>query len=229
MTKYLYIIFTMFVYVAQGQIHEVGWSVGGSNAIADIGSTTYVNPNALAFGVQYRYNRSKRHSWRASYNYIPLEGDDVKSSMPLRKERGYTFSNRLHELSAGLEFNFFEFDLHNEWVAFSPYLYTGIAGIAHKESYFLDGKQVQLDESAYGVAFPVHFGAKVSLFKQLVLSAEMGVRYTLADNLDGNNPKMSSTTRQPFGNTNQNDWYVTTMLTITYTFGQNPCYCLPKY
>jgi uncharacterized protein YchJ len=51
----------------------------------------------------------------------------------------------------------------------------------------------------------------------------MGARYTLTDNLDGSNPKKESLKSSQFGNIN-NDWYVFS-LTLTYTFGEKPCYC----
>jgi hypothetical protein len=52
----------------------------------------------------------------------------------------------------------------------------------------------------------------------LVLALETGARYTLTDNIDGS-------FNQKFGNINNNDWYVFTGATLTYTFGTKPCYC----
>jgi hypothetical protein len=49
----------------------------------------------------------------------------------------------------------------------------------------------------------------------LVLALETGARYTLTDNIDGS-------FNQNFGNINNNDWYVFTGATLTYTFGTNP-------
>jgi hypothetical protein len=47
----------------------------------------------------------------------------------------------------------------------------------------------------------------------------MGARYTLTDNLDGSKKKESLKSSQ-FGNINNNDWYVFSGLTLTYTFGE---------
>jgi hypothetical protein len=49
----------------------------------------------------------------------------------------------------------------------------------------------------------------------------MGARYTLTDNLDGSNPL----NKIAFGNIGNNDWYLFTGLTISFTFGDLPCYC----
>ena len=38
-------------------------------------------------------------------------------------------------------------------------------------------------------------------------------------------PENDNFTNWRFGNLNSNDWYVFSGVTITYTFGQNPCFC----
>ena len=68
-------------------------------------------------------------------------------------------------------------------------------------------------------------GLKSRIVNNLILGAEIGVRWTLTDNLDGSNPKNDDFESLRFGNLNSNDWFVFTGLTLTYTFGQNPCFC----
>jgi hypothetical protein len=51
------------------------------------------------------------------------------------------------------------------------------------------------------------------------------MRYTLTDNLDGSNPKNESLKSSQFGNINNNDWYVFSGLTLTYTFGETMLLC----
>ena len=55
----------------------------------------------------------------------------------------------------------------------------------------------------------------------------MGARYTLTDNLDGSNPEneFDDLPTYKFGNISNNDWYIFTGLTISFTFGDLPCYC----
>ena len=70
-------------------------------------------------------------------------------------------------------------------------------------------------------------GYKTTLGQNFVLAAEIGARYTFTDNLDGSNPNKVSENKDDvsFGNINNNDWYVFTGITLTFTFGRKPCYC----
>jgi hypothetical protein len=56
---------------------------------------------------------------------------------------------------------------------------------------------------------------------------EIGARYTFTDNLDGSNPDtgLANNESLKFGNINSDDWYVFTGMTLTFTFGRQPCYC----
>jgi len=229
MKRKLLIIFTILgAYTAHSQIHELGLTVGASNYIGDIGSTKYINPTDIGYGFQYRWNRSARHSWRLNYTYMPISGKDADSDMPLRKERNLATKNNLNEIMLGIEFNFFEFDLHNDWFSFTPYVHTGIAGVSYRETYFNSYKRQIEKETEYTLAIPVTLGFKTLINKRFVISAEVGARYSLTDNLDGNNPSSPSTNIIAFGNTNTKDWYVFTGINISYTFGKNPCYCAPR-
>jgi len=49
---------------SQAQTYEVGLYAGGSNFIGDVGSTSYIAPNSPAIGGIFKWNRSKRHSFR---------------------------------------------------------------------------------------------------------------------------------------------------------------------
>lgn len=213
---------------SQAQIHELGVTIGGANLIGDVGPTTYIAPKDVGFGFQYKWNRSPRHSWRASYTYMGVSGKDSKSDTGARRTRNLEFKNTIQEVSVGLEFNFFEFDLHNDWFAFTPYIYTGLAGFNYDQTYFNKyNSQVKFDDG-YALAIPLHVGVKALINKRFVLSAEIGARYTFTDNIDGNHPTNSNYTSYQFGNTLSKDWYVFTGVTLSYTFGKNPCYCAPN-
>ena len=112
------------------QIHEVGVFLGGSNYIGDIGPTTYVSPNEPAIGVLYKWNKSPRHSYRFSYIQSKITSNDLDSKEVSRYQREYRFENNLKEVSLGLEFNFFDFNLHESSRKISPYVASGL-------SYFL--------------------------------------------------------------------------------------------
>ena len=102
----------LFFFTMNAQIHEVGVFVGGSNFIGDVGLTTYISPNEPALGILYKWNKSPRHSYRFSYTQSKITANDLDSEEAGRNQRGYRFENSIKELSAGLEFNFFDFNLH---------------------------------------------------------------------------------------------------------------------
>jgi len=222
----LFLLSICFVQTSHSQIYEVGVFGGGSNFIGDVGSTSYIAPNAPAFGAILKWNRSPRHSWRISILYADLIGEDRESNDPRRKARDYSFDTSVLEFSAGMEFTFWEFDLHESGHKFTPYLYSGITTTYHDNFYF-DQNGVLRDENtsswAYGI--PIVLGMKTTLTNNLILGFEVGARYTFSDELDGSVPDASFRDGFSFGNTNSNDWYMFSGFTLTYTFGQRPCYC----
>jgi len=211
----------------QSQIHEIGVFVGGSNFIGDIGSTKYISPQQPAFGGMYKWNRSPRHSFRFSAIFTELEGIDTKSDDPRRKQRGYTFNNSILEFSAGIEFTFLDFNLHETGNKSTPYLYTGIV-FANFHNYYFNtiGERINENTSSNLYGIPMIIGFKTTFTKQLILALEIGARYTFTDELDGSVPDSENLIDVlSFGNTNNNDWYMFTGITLTYTFGRKPCYC----
>lgn len=206
------------------QIHEVGIFLGGSNYIGDVGPTTYIAPNEPAFGLLYKWNRSPRHAWRFSYTQSKITSNDLDSKEPGRSLRGYRFENSIKEVSLDLEFNFFDFNLHKLEKKTTPYIASGINYLRYDELYIVNG-ETRTDKGMNSLAIPMILGIKSTISRSLILALEVGARYTFTDNLDGSNPKDESLKTLQFGNINNKDWYVFSGLTLTYTFGEKPCYC----
>jgi len=207
------------------QINEIGVFLGGSNFIGDVGKTNYVSPNEVALGILYKWNKSPRHSYRFSYTQSSITGNDLESNVPGRVQRGYSFKNNIKELSAGLEFNFFDFNLHETLKKkITPYVYSGLSYFAYDELYVFNG-ETRKDTTERTVAIPMTVGVKSNILENFVIAFEVGTRLTFTDNLDGSLPKNSTLEPLKFGNINSKDWYVFTGFTITYTFGEKPCYC----
>ena len=204
------------------QIHEVGVFVGGSNYIGDVGLTTYILPNEPALGILYKWNKSPRHSFRFSYTQTKISANDLDSKESSRNQRGYRFENSIKEVSLGLEFNFFDFNLHEVERKITPYVHSGISYLRYEELYVSSGETLK-DFGAGSFAIPMTLGIKSNVSPHFVLGFEVGARYSLTDNLDGSNPQDDNWLK--FGNINNNDWYVFSGLTLTYTFGNKPCYC----
>ncbi|RYJ52855.1 hypothetical protein DR871_002060 [Flavobacterium petrolei] len=222
MNKIYYLFFCFFpLMMAQAQIHEVGVFLGGSNYIGDIGPTTYIAPNEPAFGLLYKWNKSPRHAYRFSYIQSDITSNDLDSEETSRNQRGYRFENNLKEVSLGLEFNFFDFNLHKLSTQITPYVFSGVNYFSSK--YTLTNTKADISvqgrtERKKSIAIPMGIGIKSNITRSFVLAVETGARYTLTDNIDGS-------FNQQFGNINNNDWYVFSGVTLTYTFGEKPCYC----
>lgn len=206
------------------QIYEAGIFLGGANYIGDIGPTTYIAPNEFAYGFLFKWNKSPRHSWRISYQQSKITSDDSNSDMNSRVERDFDFENNLKVISAGLEFNFFVFNLHDSKPQFTPYVYSGLSYLKYDALFFL-GDDVQIDKNRGAIAIPMTVGVKGRVFEHFVLGLEVNINYAFVDDLDGSNSVNDNLTPLQFGNINSNDWYVFTGLTLTYTFGKKPCYC----
>lgn len=224
MKRIILFIFILGLTKLNAQIHEIGVFLGGSNYIGDVGKTNYVNPNELAFGFLYKWNKSPRHSWRISYTQSKITANDVNSNEPGRYKRGYNFENNIKEVSAGLEFNFFDFNLHEFGTKVTPYVYTGLCYFNYDELYVLNG-ETKKDINHGTFAIPMTVGVKANITKEWILGFEVGARYTMTDNLDGSLPKNKNLEPLKFGNINSKDWYVFSGFTLTYTFGEKPCYC----
>lgn len=214
------------IHFGHSQINEIGLYLGGSNFIGDVGATNYISPNQLAIGGIYKWNRSRRHSYRASLIFSKLEGIDTNSDDPRRIQRGYEFSTNITELSLGMEFTFKDFNLHSERKIGTPYLHSGITAARHDNHFFLNGVQTSENSSSWAFGIPMTLGYKATFIDNIIFGIEIGARYTFSDNLDGSLPEDPSNYQYRFGNINNDDWYVFSGITLTYTFGENPCYCI---
>lgn len=227
----LAILFMLTTSLSSAQMFEIGGFVGGSNYIGDVGSSWYINPNSLAVGGVFKWNVSERYAYRASVTASQLHASDKDADTDGRSNRGLNFSNNVIEGALGMEFNFWEFDLGPFSRSVTPYIYGGGAVLWYENLYydelnFQNGnngdKSALVDKNKITFAIPMALGVKAKINTRFVLGAEVGVRYTFTDNLDGSYP--SDDTKVRFGNVLSDDWYVFSGITLTYTFGKESCY-----
>ena len=212
------------------QIHEMGMFLGGSNTISDLGSTHFIYANSPAFGLIYKWNLTTRYALRASFITSKLKSSDYYANDLSRFNRFFEVDNKVFEFSAGMEVNFFDFDLHNQDKEFSPYFFTGINYFQYQLFTIRNGlSSIDIDkyDSALEFSIPAIIGIKFSINNSFVLSFETGVRYSLTDNIDGSNPigQFENDIQVKHGELYNNDWYVFTGIALSYTFGRQPCYC----
>lgn len=217
---FLSIVLTCLSSIGFAQIHEVGFFAGGSNFIGDVGRTNYIYPNKFSGGVVYKYNLNPRIAIRGNYNYIPISGDNAERSSVLNDiVKGRKFSNTLHEIAAGIEFNFFEYDINNYRKAHTPYILTQFSAFRHKIVEAINNNAtVFKDKTSY--AIPIGIGLKGKLSDNLAYAIEGRIMYSFADDLDYTTSEIP---RLDFGG-NGNDWYAFTGFSIVYSFGRPPCY-----
>lgn len=220
------ILSVLTIQLSHSQINELGIFIGGSNFIGDVGATDYISPKNPALGILYKWNRSPRHSWRISLIYSDLEADDSKSDDPRRVQRDYYFNSNLLEIAAGMEFTFVDFNLNTGRKIGTPYLFTGISVAHHKNYYFFNNVQTYEGNSSWTYGIPMALGYKTNFLGNFILAVEVGARYTFSDGLEGSMPNNADHLQNRFGNINNNDWYVFSGITLTYTFGEKPCYCV---
>jgi hypothetical protein len=217
------VLFLLITGLARAQTYEVGLFAGGANNIGDIGSMNYIAPSGPAFGALFKWNKSKRYAWRGHVIYGSFTADDAKSNMRSREQRNLRMEQSVMEFSAGLEFNFVEYNLHKLGPAFTPYLYTGLTYFRYDYNYFDAGSLIDLNQRDGSFAIPMTVGAKLRLNQFLVLGGEIGARYTFTDNLDASNPEGTQFEDFRLGNVFSDDWYVFSGITLTFTFGRKPC------
>ena len=212
----LFFVFASFTSIFWGQLHEIGFSLGGTNYVGDIGRTNYIYPNKLAGALFYKYNWNTKIALRATYSYLPISGDDANANTAFRKNRNKNFSNNINELAVGLEYNFYDYDLSRDNKTWTPYLLIEVAAFNYSKvssSGNKSGKKPTL-------AIPFGIGYKSKLSGTLAFAVEAKFRYTFEDDLDYVSNKTTNLTLEGTGN----DWYMFTGFSLIYTFGQPPCY-----
>lgn len=216
--------------MGSAQTFELGPYGGGANVIGDVGSTNYIAPTGPMAGIMFRWNRSTRHSFRATLVAARLNGDDSDSDDISRQLRDYSYAYNLYEATIGAEYTFWDWELYSGTPQFTPFMYVGVSAyrqVSFRLNPAATPPRLNSYDNAYGFAVPFNIGVKYTLTRRLILTAEVGARYTFTDNLDGSNPTGDFEDRPDlqFGNINNNDWYVFSGISLTYTFGRQPCYC----
>ena len=101
----------------------MGMFLGGSNTISDMGSTHFIYSNSPAFGLIYKWNLTTRYALRASFISSTLKSSDYYANDMSRFNRFFEVNNNVVEFSAGMEVNFFDFNLHDQDRNFLLFLY----------------------------------------------------------------------------------------------------------
>ena len=202
------------------QINEIGFFIGGTNYVGDVGRTNYIQPNNPGGSIIYKYNVNPRIALRGSFSHFSLKGDDADSENTIRQQRGFSFKNPVNEFAVGIEYNFFEYDLSSSDKTSTPYILLQIAA--------LDFETPRLETSPgnykftrnTSISIPFGLGYKTKVYGNIAFAVETSFRYTFTDQLDYSTSKFADL---DFGGSS-NDWYMFTGISLVYTFGRPACF-----
>ena len=186
--------------------HEIGLSLGVANYYGDLQaspipwgvhmSKTY----KPSIGLTYKYFVNPNIGFRFGATYARITAADSLSESKANQLRNLSFANNIVELHGGIEINFLPFDI--EKFRFTPYVFAGI-GAFYSSPFALDGEGEKIklrtlgtegqglpqypDRKFYSTintSFPIGGGIKAMIGNTMVVSAEVGLRYTTTDYLD---------------------------------------------
>ncbi len=206
MKKAFFILVFFINFHSFGQFHtnlsrsEIGIMIGGTSYIGDLNQFTPYRNVHLAGGLVYRYNIHSRLSFRANLLYGKLSGDDAKAKESILRHRNLNFSSTIYELGAGLEFNYFPFQLGHDRYKGTAYLLAEIAVFRMNPKTIYNGSEVELQplgtegqgtslnsKKPYKLtqlSIPIGVGVKLSVGNRVGINFEIGIRKTFTDYID---------------------------------------------
>jgi hypothetical protein len=183
--------------------HEIGVFAGVSNYYGDL-QTQWFPGNGQTYrpvaGIVYKYFVSPHIGFRFGASYTQLSAADSLSDIASNRARNLYFTTNLFETHGGLEINLLPIEADRFKV--TPYVFGGVA-MFYFNPFVQDnnGNQVFLrplgtegqgipqysDRKVYSLvqfSFPVGGGMKFFVGKTLMITSELGFRYTTTDYLD---------------------------------------------
>jgi Domain of unknown function (DUF6089) len=202
MKRFLLSVAILLPYCVPAQDHhEFGITAGVANYHGDLQDKIFPNYGYMPMaGIIYKYFMSPHVGLRFGASYATVTAADSLSDIPADRARNLSFTTHILELHGALEVNILPIEVRKMKV--SPYLFGGIS-VFYFNPFAQDpnGNKVYLrplstegeglpqypDRKEYSLvnaAFPFGGGIKFFIGKTLMLSGELGFRYTNTDYLD---------------------------------------------
>lgn len=186
---------------AQESHHEIGLGLGLANYYGDLkpkmfGSEGY-RPMAT---VVYKYFLTPSIGLRTGVSIGQITAADSLSKIPINQKRNLSFTSNLFEFHGAVEFNFVSIDVMRHKV--SPYMFAGL-GVFYFNPFAEDnsgtkhflrplstegqGLPMYPDRKQYSLvnlSFPFGGGFKFFIGKTILITPELGFRYTNTDYID---------------------------------------------
>ena len=181
--------------------HEMGIFGGTSSYYGDLQEKWFPKEGYRACGgLLYKHFVHPMVGFRFGATYASLYGADSLSESPAVSRRNLNFQTNLFEAHGALEINLIPVDFDE--YKFSPYIFAGLSLFYYNpftqdindEKVYLrplstegQGLSQYTDRKVYSlvnVGVPLGGGVKVMIGKTVMLSGEIGFRYTATDYLD---------------------------------------------
>lgn len=206
---------------AQEYEYEIGGALGTSFYMGDANKSNLFQNQHPAIGVLYRYNRNFRWAYKVNLVVGGVSGNTLNSGNVFPKGENSSFKRTFCELGGQVEFNFFHYSDKYSYLGtkrFSPYLFTGL-GLTSAFG----------NKTFVGLNLPLGLGLKYKLKDRLNVGFEFSFRKLFGDSFDS--PKNGGLSLDdPYGikssSFKNKDWYVLTMLSLTWDFGERKKSCV---
>ncbi len=181
--------------------HEIGLTVGISNYFGDLQPNMFPSYGYQPMaGIVYKYFMNPHIGLRFTASYTNLSAADSMSNIPVNQARNLSFATHLFEFSGVMEYNLLPIEILKRKA--TPYIFGGV-GAFYFNPYALDdngnkqylrplstegeGLPMYPDRKQYSLvnlAFPFGGGMKFFIGQRIMLTGEVGFRYTNTDYLD---------------------------------------------
>lgn len=200
--RLIVLLFMLSAFAVNAQRHhEMGIFAGTSSYYGDLQQKVFPNQGYRASGgLLYKYFIHPNIGFRFGATYASLYGADSLSESKAIKNRNLNFQTNLFEVHSAIEVNLLPVDFDE--FKFSPYVFAGLA-LFYYNPYTLgqDAEKIYLRPlstegqglrqypgrkvySLVNAGIPLGGGIKTLIGKKVLLSGEIGFRYTATDYLD---------------------------------------------
>lgn len=179
---------------ARAQAWEVGLGAGAAGYMGDLNPDNPLKVTGMSAGVFAKLNFNSHWALGLHYNYGRISGDDSQSSNADFKDRNLKFYTPLNEVSAQVDFNFFDYFAGGGRKNFTPYIYAGLGGVIFNPKIKINGETRDLrlykteGQSTpyrnYAISIPYGAGVKFNFNSNWSFFSQVGYRTAYTDYLD---------------------------------------------
>lgn len=190
---------------------DIGGGGGMSGYLGDANTSNLFGNPSWNVEALFRYIFNPRLALKTNLTVGGLRGNSADMENLFPQENTFEFSTTFYEVGEMFEFNFFNYGIgerYRKLKRISPYVTAGVGFVV----WTVDGK------SGFTVDIPFGVGVKYKLKERLNIGAELLMKKTLSDKIDGDDLKDPYQIKSSF--MKNTDWISTLTFTISYEFGE---------